>query len=256
MTTHANTAAALQAADNSLQKAFAKQTGPGNTLGKDDFLKLLMAQMTNQNPLDPMDSQGMMDQLTGMGSLEQLININKALGRLDKTQTDIVRANAFAYLDKDVTVRGGGIPVSSGQAPGLQFRLPREAESVHISIVDPSGVMVREFKMGPHGPGSHSVAWDGTDNVGERVTDGFYRYAVSAKAADEEPVPVDLFVRGKVAGVRFEGGRPKLRVNGEDIDVRDIIEMSNRSQRLFGDRLPSNLRQELRARPPAMRGAR
>ncbi len=256
MTTQANTVAALQAADNSLQKAFAKPAGPGNTLGKDDFLKLLMAQVTHQDPLNPMDSQGMMDQLTGMGSLEQLININDALGRLDKTQTDIVRANAFAYLDKDVTVRGGGIPVSGGQTPGLQFRLPREAESVRISIVDPSGVAVRDLEMGPHSPGSDSVVWDGTDNDGEPVTDGFYRYAVSAKAADEESVPVDLFVRGKVAGVRFEGGRPKLRVNGEDIDVRDVIEMSNRSQRLFGDRLPSNLRQELRARPPAMRGAR
>ncbi len=64
---------------------------------------------------------------------------------------------------------------------------------------------------------------------------------------------MDLYVRGKVAGVRFEGGRPMLTVNGEDIDVRDIIEMSNRSQRIFGDRLPAGLQDELRPRAPATR---
>ena len=75
MSTIASTQSALQAADNSLQRAYDTPTGESDKLGKDDFLKLMMAQVSNQDPLNPMDSQGMMDQLTAMGSLEQLVNI-------------------------------------------------------------------------------------------------------------------------------------------------------------------------------------
>ncbi len=244
---------AVQTANNSLQKSFSTRAPQTNKLGKDEFMKLLMAQVTHQDPLNPMDSKGMMDQLTGMGSLEQLVNLNEAVGKLGETQADVLRANTFSFLDKDVTIRGGGVPVSSGQAPALQYSIPRDAESVKLTVVSPQGQPMRELDLGAQGPGSHAVAWDGQDKDGKAVPDGFYHYTVAARSKDEESIPVDMYVRGKVSGVRFENGRPKLTVNGEDIDVRDVIEMSNRSQRLFSDQLPSALRQELRPGAPATR---
>ena len=68
MTTHINTANALNAAETSLQKSFTQKSAKPDSLGKADFLKLLMAQVTNQNPLNPMDSQRRMTQMTGMGA--------------------------------------------------------------------------------------------------------------------------------------------------------------------------------------------
>jgi len=242
---------AVSAANNSLQKSFTTHAPQSNKLGKDEFMKLLMAQVTHQDPLNPMDSKGMMDQLTGMGSLEQLVNLNEAVGKLGETQADVLRANTFSFLDKDVAIRGGGVPVSNGQAPGLQFSVPRDADSVKLAIVNAQGTVVRELDLGAQGPGPHAVAWDGQDREGKPVPDGFYHYAVLARSKDDETIPVDMFVRGKVSGVRFDNGRPKLTINGEDIDVRDVIEMSNRSQRLFSDQLPSALREELRGGAPA-----
>jgi len=244
---------AVRAADNALQRSYAQgpAAAPANKLGKDDFMKLLMAQMTHQDPLNPMDSKGMMDQLTGMGSLEQLTNLNHAVGQLHDTERDTLRANVFAFLDKDVAIRGGGVPLSGGQAAGLQFSIPRDAETVTVQILSPAGLPVRKLELGPQGPGNHAVRWDGNDDSGKALPDGFYHYAVDAKAGDEEPVPANLYVRGKVAGVTFDKGRPKLTVNGEQIDVRDVIEMSNRSQHLFADQLPSALRSELRPAAPA-----
>jgi flagellar basal-body rod modification protein FlgD len=244
---------AVQAAGNSLQKSFSQRSTQSNKLGKDDFLKLMMAQVTHQDPLKPMDSQGMMDQLTSMGSLEQLVNLNDNVGKLQETQSDMMRANAFSFLDKDVTVRGGGVPVSNGQATGIQFTLPRDAETVTVSIADGKGNLVRQLALGAQGPGNHQVSWDAHDTDGKPVTDGFYRYTVAAHAKDQESVPVDLFQRGKVSGITFENGRPKLTINGEDVDIRDVIEMSNRSERLFSDQVPSALRSELRAAAPATR---
>lgn len=251
--TETNVQNAVHQAGNSLQRSFTTPSAQANKLGKEDFMKLLMAQVTHQDPLNPMDSQGMMDQLTGMGSLEQLVNLNEAVGQLQQTQQDVMRANTFAFLDKDVTVRGGGVPVSNGQAPALQFSLPRDAESVTVNILDSQGGAVRQLELGPQGPGTHSVAWDGQDAGGKAVQDGFYRYTVSARAEDEGAVPADLYIRGKVSGLRFDNGRPKLKINGEDVDVRDVIEMSNHSQRLFGDQLPSALREEMRPGAPVTR---
>ena len=244
---------AVRTADNSLQRSLAQRETPSNKLGKDDFMKLLMAQVTHQDPLNPMDSKGMMDQLTGMGSLEQLVNLNQAMGQLHETQRDAMRASTFAFLDKDVAIRGGGVPLSAGQAPGLQFSIPRDAEAVTVNILSPAGLPVRKLELGPQGPGNHAVTWDGLDDSGQRLPDGFYRYTVAANAADEEALPVDLYVRGKVSGVSFDHGRPKLTVNGEQIDVRDVIEMSNRSERMFGDQLPTALRRELRPGQPLTR---
>ena len=244
---------AVQSANNALQRSYTQRAPKSNTLGKDEFMKLLMAQVTHQDPLNPMDSKGMMDQLTGMGSLEQLVNLNEAVSKLNDTQQDVVRASTFSFLDKDVTVRGGGVPVNNGHAPGLQYSLPRDAETVTLSILDSQGAPVRQLELGAQGPGSHSVNWDGQDAQGKPVPDGFYRYTVAARSQDQDSIPADLYVRGKVSGVRFEGGRPKLTINGEDIDVRDVIEMSNRSQRLFSDQLPAALRTELRPGEPVTR---
>ncbi|MEE8434924.1 MAG: flagellar hook assembly protein FlgD [bacterium] len=250
MTTHINTANAISAAENSLQKAFTQKSAKPDTLGKDDFLKLLMAQITHQNPLNPMDSQGMMDQLTGMGSLEQLISINESLGKLNKTQAEIVRANTFAFLDKDVKIRGQTVELNRGQTSGIQFQIPREAAKVKLTVIGAEGQAVRSMDLGAYAAGIHAVRWDGLDMQGNRAPDGKYRYQIVAKGPENQQLQVELFRQGKVSGVKFGAGSPKLNIGGEDIDLRDVIEMSNRSERIFGDRLPANLRQDIRSRPP------
>jgi flagellar basal-body rod modification protein FlgD len=205
--------------------------------------------MTNQNPLNPMDSQGMMNQLTSMGSLEQLINMNKQLGSLNQTQNDVARSSAYTFLDKDVTVKGGASQVRNGTATDLRFQLPREANAVQVGIVDKAGVTIRTLDLGAQGRGSHVVNWDGKDKDGDPVLDGTYTYAVNAKSSDNEPVPVETFMTGKVSGVRFDNGRPFLRVNGQEIDAREIVELSNRSHRLFSNMQPLPLKQDLQPAP-------
>lgn len=252
MTTHTNTVNALNNANNSLQKAFTQKSATPDSLGKDDFLKLLMAQVTHQNPLDPMDSQGMMDQLTGMGSLEQLININGTLDKLNATQAEIVRANSFAFLDKDVKIRAQHVELSRGRSSGMEFNIPTGAEKVRLTVVGANGEAVRSLELGAYEAGTHPVNWDGLDKQGNRAPDGKYRFQIVAKGPENRQLQVEMFRQGRVSGIKFGTGTPKLRIGGEDIELKDVIEMSNRSERIFGDRLPANLRQDIRSRPPMM----
>ena len=251
MTIHTNTANnVLNGAETSLQKSYTPKSAKSDSLGKDDFLKLLMAQVTNQDPLNPMDSQGMMDQLTGMGSLEQLININDSLAKLNKSQLEILRANTFAFLDKDVKIRGQTVEVNRGQVSGLEFQIPREAGKVKLTVIGADGQAVRSMDLGAYAAGTHAVRWDGLDKQGNRAPDGKYRFQILSKGPENQKLQVELFRQGKVSGVKFGAGSPKLTIGGEDIELKDVIEMSNRSERIFGNLLPANLRQDIRSRPP------
>ena len=248
----AETSAALRTASTSLQNSFARKKAEGaDSLGKDDFLKLMMAQATHQDPMNPMDSQGMMQQLTAMGSLEQLMSVNKNLDSLGQVQSDIARANTFSMLEKDVTIPGGKVKLNEGLAPGMQFSLPREVATVRVVVASPDGQVVRTLEMGAQASGNHAVKWDGRNDQGEMLPDGNYTYSVKAATSDSEDVPANLFVSGKVSGIRFDKGRHLLKVNGEEVDLKDVVEMSNASQRLFGDRKPQPLRDALTPRPPA-----
>jgi flagellar basal-body rod modification protein FlgD len=244
-----DTQAQVRQASTSMNNALAKRAGGGKELGKEDFLNLLMAQATHQDPLNPMDSQGMMNQLTSMGSLEQMINMNKQLERLGQIQADVSRASAHTFLDKDVTIKGGAASVSQGSVAGLQYAIPREAREVQMSIVDKSGAVVRTLDLGQQSPGRHTATWDARDKDGDAVVDGEYRYSISAKGEDNEAVPAELYSRGKVSGIRFDDGHTLLRVNGQEVDARSVIEITDQSQRLFGNRRPQPPRQSLQPQP-------
>lgn len=247
------TQAAVRESSSSLMNASRKPNSNGNDneLGKEDFLNLMMAQMTHQDPMNPMDSQGMMDQLTSMGSLEQLMTLNKGVASLNSSQADMVRTNAYSFLDKDVTVKGGRVDVTGGMSSDIQFEVAREAQKVSVRITDTNGTPVREISPGRLAAGQQTVVWDKRDQNGDPVADGTYFYNVSASTSENESIPVSMFTRGKVSGVRFIDGRPVVKLNGGEVDLRDVVEVSNTSANTFGNQAPKPLRDEMNPKPLA-----
>ena len=100
------------------------------------------------------------------------------------------------------------------------------------------------------GGGTHGIPWDARDKDGDIVSDGGYRYSVAAKSADDQSIPADLLMRGKVSGIKFVEVRPVVLMNGMPIDTRGIVEISNASQRLFTGRGPRPLREQLQPKEP------
>jgi flagellar basal-body rod modification protein FlgD len=240
--------ASVRSAGEALNNAH-KTRKSGEPLGKDDFLKLLMTQMTNQDPLNPLDSKGMMDQFAQMGNLEQLQNIRGELETLNKSQASILQSTAANYLDKDVTMKGGTGQLSDGKATPFQFKLPRGAK-VEVAILDAGGSPVRNLELGDQGPGNHRVEWDGHDADGDVAPNGRYSYRIKAQTDDGGEVPVDTFVTGRVSGVRYEDGTQFLRMNGEEFTLKDVTGLSNESERMLGARKPLGPRNDLTPMPP------
>ena len=98
MQTGNNVEQALQVNATSLRNQAAKSSNDGKEMGKQDFLNLLMTQMANQDPLDPMNSEGMMQQLASLGTVEQLQNLNSQTAKMMEIQQHIARSTAGSLL--------------------------------------------------------------------------------------------------------------------------------------------------------------
>ena len=147
MDTGNNVQQALQYNATSLRNKASTNSEDGKRLGKQDFLNLLMTQMANQDPLDPMDSAGMMQQLSSMGTVEQLQNLNKQTANLMAINQHIAKATAGSLLGKDVEVGAREIPLKNGESLPVSYKLDGSADRVMLLVQDSTGEMIREINL-------------------------------------------------------------------------------------------------------------
>ena len=171
------------------------------TLGQDAFLKMFMAQVTNQDPMNPMDNTEFTAQLATFSQLEQLQQINDSLANMDDLVTATKRNTAVGYLGNDVTAQGNLIPVVDGQAGKYTFKLANSANAEAV-ITDSSGKVVANVGLGALSAGNNSFTWDCTDNTGNTVADGAYTISVTAATSDGTEVEIlDQTVTARVTGI-------------------------------------------------------
>lgn len=248
MQTGNNVEQALQVNASSLRNQAAKSSNDGKEMGKQDFLNLLMTQMANQDPLDPMDSEGMMQQLASLGTVEQLQNLNSQTAKMMEIQQHIARSTAGSLLGKDVEVGAREIPLNNGDTIPVTYKLDGSAERVMLLVHDSTGQMIREINLESRAQGEHEFAWDGRDNDGDMMPNGNYSYNVFARTDGGEDVGVTLTKSGQVSMVRFEGSDPLLKINGEWVQAKEIVGMGNKSKLRYQSAAPLPARTELMTR--------
>jgi len=177
-----------------------------SALGKDDFLNLLVAQLQNQDPLNPMDSTAFTSQLAEFSSLEQLANVNENLENLQMYQSSINNAQAVSFIGKNIDALGNSIKLESGENEDIHFELSQDSSSVVINIYDEAGSLVNYIENGPLGKGKQSVEWDGTDNAGNALTGGIYKFEVMAVDVNGDKVQTATYISDRVKGVTFKNG--------------------------------------------------
>ncbi len=203
-----------------------KVTGTESGMGQDAFLKMFMAQMTNQDPLNPMDSTAFTAQLAQFSSLEQLTQINKNLSGLTNLSNAFTDSQAISYLGKQVTVSGNTIPVSNGQAGSTSFDLASNA-NVQVIIYNSSGKSVFDSDLGYLAAGTHEVVWDGKTSAGATAPDGTYTAYVIATDTQGNAVSVSNQTVSVVAtGYKKDSdGTGYLMVGGSAVPLSDVSEV-------------------------------
>src|SRR5437870_1948883 len=145
---------AIQNVNPTAAQGASTQTLPNQTVTKDDFLKLLIAQLQNQDPLQPMDNQQFAVQLATFNSLEQLIDINKTLGTLQSTQSQANQFNATSLIGKEIDSTGNNISLPAGGSSSVNYQLGGNATKVVINILDSNQSLVRQLQFGAQNAGN------------------------------------------------------------------------------------------------------
>jgi len=177
----------------------------------DTFLTLLTAQLQNQDPLSPMDSNQFTQQLVQFSQVEQQIDSNKNLENLislTKTQT---ATNAVSYLGKTLTITDGTAALQSDKDVTWAYSLPSGTASNKLMVTDSKGHSVFTA-TGETSSGLHAFTWDGKDSSGNDAPPGTYKLTVTAKAADGTAITSAVASQGIVSEVDLTGNEPTLMI--------------------------------------------
>ena len=183
-----------------------EETGKREVMGKEDFLKLFIAQVKHQDPLNPLDSFQFTAQLAQFSQIEQLMNLNRAVEDLQWLQGNSVILQAVAFIGKEITSVEGSIALKDGEATPIHYELNAAARDLRVLIYDEDFHLVRVISMGRQDPGEGEVIWDGKDDRGHEMPDGIYRFRLEAEDEEGNPIDVLATIRGRVTGLRVEEG--------------------------------------------------
>lgn len=193
-----------------------------STFDAQSFMRLLIAQIQHQDPLQPMDASQMTQQLTQLTSVERLVSIDGQLGALSVATASVANAQAADLVGRDVQADTSHILLSD-QSPGHgTFELPSAAAHSTVEIRDGRGTVVRTLSIEGSAAGAVPFTWDGHDNAGNRCASGSYAISVHASDADGNAIDATTRVHGVVTAVTYENGYPELTVGGAHVMLGDV----------------------------------
>ena len=201
-------------------------TSQTSAMGKEDFLNLLIAQLQNQDPLNPTDSTEFTAQLAQFSSLEQLGNVNQNLMELKDFQASINNSQAVSLIGKAITANGNSIQLTDDGPVRCDFNLAEDADLIVASIYDSTGKYVTEFESRNLNAGSQSLLWDGRDQNRNRMANGNYTFEIQAADASGRDIDTTTFFNGTVDRVTFENNTSYLIAGNQKVALGDVIEVA------------------------------
>lgn len=179
------------------------------------FLNLLVTQLKNQDPLDPMDSNEFTSQLVQFASVEQQIYQNANLEKLVNAQETSQISSMVNFIDKTIEVDAERFPLENGQAE-FTYTMPAGAKSASIIIRSPAGLTIYEQDANLD-QGQHTFEWDGRNSAGQTMADGEYSAIITGLSNQNELLNISQTAFGRVTGIGIDNGVTSLFMG--DIEV-------------------------------------
>ncbi len=197
-----------------------------DVLGRDDFVKMFLAQLKNQDPLNPMDNKDMSAQLAQFSSLEQLFNVNTNLSALTDIQNQNTELLSLNYIGKEIVAEGNQVWLATGKSCRGSFTLENQADC-QLTIVDQDNKSVKKVDLKSLTAGEHSFSWDGKNDAGELMPPGAYTFEVAALNAKGEQQKVSTRTIGQVTKVQFNENKPFLYVGNIAFTLAQVISIKD-----------------------------
>ena len=192
---------------------------------QDRFMKLLITQMKNQDPLNPMDNAQVTSQLAQLSTVSGIDKLNTTMGTLKDSYQSSQALQATSLIGHGVLVPGSTTNLADGKAV-LGMDLPGAADKVTVTIRDGSGNAIRKIELGPQAAGTLPLGWDGKTDKGAVAANGQYSFDVSATSAGAA-IKATTLSYDQVGSVSTGAAGTKLNLTGGGsaalADVREII---------------------------------
>lgn len=221
--------------ENSIQKGtnisqYESQSASGSTQSgsssadlQNTFLTLLVAQLKNQDPTNPMDSSQMTSQLAEINTVSGIAQLNTTLDSLATQINAGQQAQAANLIGTPVLAPGESFSVSAGKSSGFGIQLASDASDVQITVKNSAGQVVNTIDLGRESAGTIPVSWTPVDKAGNPLPDGIYSFSATSVINGQTGAPVTLSA-GTVDGVikQSDGSAALVLSNGDTVPFSSI----------------------------------
>jgi flagellar basal-body rod modification protein FlgD len=183
------------------------------TLGGTDFLTLMLAQLQNQDPTNPVDSNTFLTQLAQLSEVQGINTLNTSFSTLSSSLTSAQTLQASSLLGKDALVTSSTVNQTSGATVTGAVTVPQTTSSVTLSIVNSAGQTVRTLSLGAQAAGQASFSWDGNTSGGTAAPSGTYTLTAIYGGQTTSSTAATTAVNGVVDSVSMGAGTSGMTLN-------------------------------------------
>lgn len=235
---------------NYVNEAKKMRTVGKNELGKDAFMTLLLTQMKNQDPTNPLKSHEMAAQLAQFTSLEKLQGINDGVDGLRKEIAPDHNYQALSYIGKTVMVDNGKVSRTDTEGRhDIRFDIPNDAQILHAEVKDAAGNLIRSLEFKNLKAGKNEINWNGLTEEGAPAPVGDYTVTLDAVGSNGRKMFVETKTEGVISGVNFTPRGPQLLIGKQILNISDIKSVSD-SVAGQGSQSMSNVQQPVQTEGP------
>lgn len=195
-------------------------------LGKNEFMTLLVQQMQNQDPLEPVQNQDFIAQLATFSSLEQLTDLNKQMTSLSSGQDQLINSQSLTLIGRDVVANTDGtVRLGAGGADKIVCQFDSAPASARVLVQDSHGNTLRTINMNDAHAGLNTVQWDGKDDHGNALAAGDYKFKVVTSDGKGNDKVVDGYVTLHVDGIHIGANGIEVVSGDRTVGFSNVIEI-------------------------------
>jgi flagellar basal-body rod modification protein FlgD len=183
------------------------------SLGGTDFLTLMLAQLKNQDPTSPVDSNTFLTQLAQLSEVQGITTLNTSFNSLSSALNPNPVLQASSLLGHNVLANSGTVSIAAGGTVTGAVKVPQTTSQVLLTVTDSSGAVVNQLNLGAQSPGLASFSWNGQTGSGAQAPAGTYTLTAQYAGAIKGSAAPATLVNGTVESVSMGAGSTGLTVN-------------------------------------------
>jgi len=193
-------------------------------LERRDFMTLLLVQLQNQDPTEPMDAEKILTQTSQLASLEATEQSNNAIKELTASMGNSQQFSVISAIGKTADIGSNGIGHDEGETTSFEVYFPDDIASGNIEILDVDGNRVGSIPLQESPSGVYQFDWDGKLSDGTTAQSAVYYVSASYKnpAGDDQTTRMGAY---PIESVRFEEGKAQVKVGSSYVPLENVKEI-------------------------------